>query len=214
MFYPGCEFDFALDPSETLTIRRILTPDRVPNKGKAVYRFYALLLPFLEENGWEFIGQNQRDRAKIYLRSPGGQIAESFIIHISIPNDDAILRAVAALMKFAQGNKHILDGRLGHYSASFDFGRHYYAIQSPYRPDMRPIENPPTLYVGNPGLWSVRLDWHDGFDNPPTWDRTEYFSALVPGLTSHGELVSEMEAIYAAELKRYEESVARQSQQD
>ena len=38
MYYPGCPFDFLLDPSETLTFRRILTPDRVSNKGKGVYR--------------------------------------------------------------------------------------------------------------------------------------------------------------------------------
>ena len=33
------EFEFALDPSETLVIRRFLTPDRVPNKGKKLYQF-------------------------------------------------------------------------------------------------------------------------------------------------------------------------------
>lgn len=222
MFHPRCPFDFALDPSETLTIRRILTPERVPNKGKAVYRFDAWLLRFLEENGWEFVGQKQRDRLKIYLRSPGGQVAESFIIHISIPNDDAILRLAAAMIQHARRAPGPTDeasfgGRIGRYDARFDMGWFYDLLHAPYAPsgwESFRASEPPTLYVGNVGLWSVRLYWHDGFDNPPTWDRTEYFSALVPGLSSHGELLSELAAIHAAELKRYEESVARQSQQD
>jgi hypothetical protein len=72
----------------------------------------------------------------------------------------------------------------------------------------------PSLRVDTSDLRGVTLYWHDGFDSSPTWDRREYFSALVPGLSPHGELWSDLEAIDAAELKRYEESVARRSDQD
>ena len=49
MYYPGGRpFDFLLDPSETLTFRLNLTPDRVSNKGKGVYRLCPLLRPFLD----------------------------------------------------------------------------------------------------------------------------------------------------------------------
>jgi len=36
------DFHHPLDPSETMTIRRIVTPPRVPNKGNAVYCFHPM----------------------------------------------------------------------------------------------------------------------------------------------------------------------------
>ena len=58
----------------------------------------------------------------------------------------------------------------------------------------------PTLHVGMLGVWRTSLWWLDGLEQPPTWDRGEYFSALVPGLSFRGELMSDLEAIHAAEL--------------
>ena len=210
-----------LDHAETMTIRRIFTPDRVPNKGKAIYRFDIWLKPFLEDHGWEFVGQNQRDRVKAYFRSPGGVMAKSFTIDFAIPNDDSILRLAAAMIRFATrpaapNDPWRFEGQLGHFRATFFPGgrrtmpdrsnQHYPGAEEDYRRDRSP-----SLSVGMSSLWSTDLWWLDGLDHPPTWDRTEYFSALVPGLSPRGELYSDLEIIHAAELKRYEDSLARQS---
>ncbi len=204
-----------------MTIRRIFTPDRVPNKGKAIYRFDIWLKPFLEDHGWEFVGQNQRDRVKAYFRSPGGVMAKSFTIDFAIPNDDSILRLAAAMIRFATrpaapNDPWRFEGQLGHFRATFFPGgrrtmpdrsnQHYPGAEEDYRRDRSP-----SLSVGMSSLWSTDLWWLDGLDHPPTWDRTEYFSALVPGLSPRGELYSDLEIIHAAELKRYEDSLARQS---
>jgi hypothetical protein len=71
-------FDFPLVPADTMTIRRVLKPPRVPNKGRAVYRMETSLVPVLEENGWEFVSQNKKDHYCCYFRSPGGVISETF----------------------------------------------------------------------------------------------------------------------------------------
>jgi hypothetical protein len=205
------EFEFALDPSETLVIRRFLTPDRVPNKGKAVYRFKRWMTPWLEANGWKYVGHNQKDRTLYYFRSPGVVVAESFAIRVAIPNDDAILRATAAMLRFAQRAPGPTDqrgfgGRIGHYLTQFLMGRYFDILHAPYLPSGWKSwqgDEPPSLYVGMSGLWGTSLYWPDGLDRPPTWDRTEYFSAVVPGLTERGDLLSDLAAIHhAAELKR------------
>lgn len=94
-------FELVMNPAETMTIRRVLKPPRVPNKGPGVYRLDAVLRPVLEENGWEFVNQSRKDRRVCYYRSPGGVIAETFNIHASIPTDDAILRLVAEFKRVA-----------------------------------------------------------------------------------------------------------------
>ncbi len=215
------EVHHPLDPVEALTIRRIFTPDRVPNKGKATYRFDTWHKPFLEENGWEFVGQNQRDRAKAYFRSPGGLMAKSFTINVAIPNDDAILRLAETMIRFATlppgpNDPWCFDGQIGHFPATFfTCGRRtgpdrsnqdYPGAEEDYRRDRSP-----TLSVGVSDIWRTCLWWLDGVNHPPSWDRTEYFSALVPGLSPRGELYSDLEIIHAAELKRYEDGLARQS---
>jgi hypothetical protein len=145
--------------------------------------------------------------------------AKNFTIHLAIPNDKAILRVAIAMISHAQrtpapGDSACFEGRIGRYGARFNMGRFFDSLHGPYRPSGWKTfreDEPPSLYVGHHGLWSVRLHWHDGFDAEPTWDRTEYFSALVPGLTPYGELFSDLAIIHAAELKRYEELSARQS---
>jgi len=117
------DFHHPLDPSETMTIRRIVTPPRVPNKGNAVYCFHPMHGPFLEANGWAFVARNKRDRLKAYFRSPVGA-AESFILHIAIPTDEPLLRLAAEMIRFVTrppgpGDTSFCRGALGPYLASF-----------------------------------------------------------------------------------------------
>ena len=42
------KFEFTLTDAETMTIRRVLKPPRVPNKGKSVYRMETSLWPVLK----------------------------------------------------------------------------------------------------------------------------------------------------------------------
>jgi hypothetical protein len=213
------QFHHPLDPAETLRIRRVLTPPRVPNKGKAVYGFHPSLRPFLEENGWELVGYHTRDRLKAYFRSPGGVVANSFVIHASIPNDEAIYRLTDAMIRFARPagpeDTVCFDGKLGHFYATF-YGRGRRVLADgtwdyPGAEEARRRDRVPSLHVGLSEIWGTDLYWLDGYDDPPTWDRAEYFSAIVPGVSPRGELYSDLEITHATELKRYEESLARQS---
>jgi hypothetical protein len=207
------EFHHTLDPSETLTIRRILSFDRVPNKGKTVYSVNGWLRRFLTANGWEFVGQHRRNTIKIYMRAP--MRAEAFPFDVSIPNDQAVLRAAEKMIAHSAGDGH---RRIGSYSFSlgefditflpngvrgFDHPSNVISAQE------RHLDHSPTLHVSMFPIWGTYLWWLDGLDQPPTWDRTQYFSDLVPGLSFRGELMIELEAIHAAELKKYEEIAAR-----
>jgi hypothetical protein len=186
-------FDVPLDPSETLTIRRVLTPDRIPNKGKAAYRFDAWLWPFLQENGWGIIGQNRRNQAIAYFRSPGEEVAESFVIHAGIPDDHPILRLAKAAMEWCARERpflqHLYEGSIGPYRANyFPDGERSIRGDGHGEESVR-RDRSPSLYIGKVGIWSTRVYWPDGLDQPPTWDRSEYFSAIAPGVPYCVELI-------------------------
>ena len=53
------EFHHSLDPAETLTVRRIFTFDRVPNKGNAVYCVKA----WLRLSFWKTAGNSSASTA-------------------------------------------------------------------------------------------------------------------------------------------------------
>lgn len=183
----------------------------MPNKGKAVYSAPCTMRRFLLDNGWEFVGSHRRNTGKVYLRAP--LQAESFAFDVGIPNDAAVLRfAREAIAYCEQTGERRYGGKLGLCDAEYyrDGTR---SLDGPNWPEeMLRRECAPTLHVSMWGIrWGTDLWWLDGLDQPPTWDRREYFSALVPGLFSRGELLSDLEAIHAAELKRYEEIVASQS---
>jgi hypothetical protein len=97
------------------------------------------MTPWLEANGWEYVDHNRKDRTLHYFRSPGGIIAESFAIRVAIPNDDAILRAADAMIRFAQRapgptDPSGFDGRIGHYLTRFLMGRYFDLVHAPYMP--------------------------------------------------------------------------------
>jgi hypothetical protein len=174
--------DFAFDPGETMTIRRVIKPPRVPNKGKGVYRMDTMLRPVLEENGWEFINQSQKDGFRSYYRSPGGVIAETFNLHASIPTDDAVMRLVEEFKRVAGGPAW--PGYVSDYHAWIEpyIGADFYPHGNVYYytwedPDAAPKDTewkwdmPPSLSVGVTSIWHVYLFWPYGLDKSPEWQR-------------------------------------------
>ena len=195
-------FELVMNPAETMTIRRVLKPPRVPNKGPGVYRLDAVLRPVLEENGWEFVNQSRKDRRVCYYRSPGGVIAETFNIHASIPTDDAILRLVAEFKRVASlplgaGEGFDYHAWSGPYISArfYPCGNFYYYTWE--SPDAAPKDTgwkwdmPPSMDISIYGVWSVYLFWPYGLDKPPEWQRHQYFSGLVPDLDYRGWPIAE-----------------------
>ena len=183
------ELEFPLDRSDTLTIGRVITPPRIPNKGKGVYRFDSWLGPVLKENGWQLVGYHKRKRCSAYFRSPAGINAETFVIHAAIPDDAAILRLAAAMIRFATrppGPRDPIefDGWLGNFHATFyTRGRRFwgegFTWDFPGAEEALLRDRVPTLEIGLFSIWDTRLFWLDGYENPPRWDRSKYFSALT-----------------------------------
>jgi hypothetical protein len=186
-------FDFPLGPADTMTIRRVLNPPRVPNKGRAVYRMETALGPVLEENGWEFVSQKQKDRFCCYFRSPGGVISEKFNIHASIPTDEAILRLAEEFKRVASlplgpGDGFHYEARIGPYSTAIFFphgnGRYYYWEDPATVPKGTEWQwdMPPCMGVDISGVWWMYLFWPFGLDKAPEWQRHQYFSGLIHNL--------------------------------
>jgi hypothetical protein len=212
------EIRYPLDPSETGTMRRIFTFDRVPNKGNAVYRVNLWMRKFLTDNGWEFVGDHRRNNMIIYMRAP--MRSGSFSFDVAIPNEQVILRVAEKMIARSADDGHLRKGSyrgsLGKFDVTFapngdctfDHPSNVISAEERHR------DHSPTLHVRMSGIWGTCLWWLEGLDQPPTWDRSQYFSALVPGLTSNGRLMSDCEAIHAAELKRYEESQKSRSGRD
>jgi hypothetical protein len=206
------EFNYPLDPAETLSIRRIFSFDRVPNKGKGAYSVSHELRRFLLDNGWELIGSHRRNPLRVYLRAPVE--SESFLFLVAIPSDQAILRIAGEMIAQSASDGHLRNGcysgSIGEFSVTFNpHGvRTYDDPSNVISEQERHRDQSPTLHVARSGIWSTQLCWLNGLEQPPIWNREESFSALVPGLSFRGVPFSELEAIHAAELKRYEESVA------
>ena len=189
--------DFQLGAADTMTIRRVIKPARVTNKGKAVFRMETSLGPVLKENGWEFVSQNQKDRSCSYFRSPNNIVAETFIIHASIPTDEAILRLVVEFKKVVSlplgpGEGFQYEARLAPYTRAcfYPHGDFYYYHWDD--PEDAPKGTkwqwnmPPALSVGIPHLWTTYLFWPFGFCTPPVWQQHDTYSGLMPDLDYRG----------------------------
>jgi len=85
------------------------------------------------------------------------------------------------------GDTSFCRGALGPYLASFyGCGRRFlsdnWSLDYPGAEEQYRRDQALSLYVGLSPLWGVDIYWLDGYDNPPIWDRGQYFSALVPGV--------------------------------
>lgn len=117
------DFDYPLEPLETLRIRRVNTAPRVPNKGKGVYWLARWRRPILEKSGWELEGFHKKKSRIACFLSPGSMVAGSFVIDSAIPDEEAILRLAASIIRFATrpsgpGNPAQLGGCLEHFSCN------------------------------------------------------------------------------------------------
>jgi hypothetical protein len=174
--------EFPLDPVETETIERVITPKRIRVKGLAVYSFRSGMRYWLEKNGWEFLSYKKRHRGdEAYLRSPGGIEADSFTLRIQVPNDMAILRLAKAFMVYCSQEGHFLKtryhGRLGVYPATYYPNGHqtykgHEKVLGVSEEQML-MDRSPTLEMYEIELWRVSVYWLGGVDGAPTWKRGE-----------------------------------------
>ena len=198
------EFDFPLDPAETMTVRRVVTPKRVPNKGRGVYRFDLFPLAILRRNGWEYLGDKKgTSGTERYYRSPDGVEADRFNLDIQVPTDAPILRLAAKFTAWCAGEGHFLrncyDGHLGHWLVSFHpIGRRGWIVPlEEWEQGVTTYERCPTFSVHAGSTWSTHIYWPEGVEKPLVWDRSDYYSGIVPGVGRRPDMVEpDVETIF------------------
>jgi hypothetical protein len=170
------EFDFPLDPAETLAIHMCIEPPRVPARGEAVYRMATKYLPLLEENGWEVVGSSKRNRHVSYFRSPGGVRSKTFEVRFSIPTDEAILRLAAEFKRCPSpvpgpGQRKEDFARLGRYirASFYPWGGMFNYFQKMEDGTQSEPTKPPCLRAYVFHFWVVHVFWPNGIEMPHVW---------------------------------------------